>query len=68
MMWLPSIIRILIRNEQQRGVHLWLPVIILWPLLLALGIALAPVAFNNSILLLTPTILTLHPFAPTNRP
>lgn len=44
MMWPPSLIRILVHNEEQHGVNLWLPVIILWPLALVLGIALAPVA------------------------
>ncbi len=44
MMWPPSIMRILVRDEERQGVNLWLPVILLWPLALALGIALAPVA------------------------
>ena len=44
MMWPPSLLRIFIHEDGHRRVNLWLPLILLWPLVLALGIALAPIA------------------------
>jgi hypothetical protein len=43
MMYPPSIARIRIVNHGRRRISLWLPLILLWPLALAVGVALAPV-------------------------
>jgi len=42
MMFPPSIARILVTGEGSRKVNLWLPLILAWPLLLVLGLLLAP--------------------------
>lgn len=44
MLWPPSVLRVLIRDHERDKVRLWLPLFLIWPLLLALGIALAPLA------------------------
>ncbi|MHB0937293.1 MAG: hypothetical protein ACYDCO_21460 [Armatimonadota bacterium] len=42
MMLPPSIARIRIADEGRGRVNLWLPLILIWPVLLALGVVLAP--------------------------
>jgi len=42
MMFPPSIMHIRIAGTSCRGFNLWLPLILLWPFALVLGLALAP--------------------------
>jgi len=42
MIFPPSIARMQIIDEGQRRINLWLPLLLIWPVLLALGIVLAP--------------------------
>lgn len=44
MLWPPSLLRVRIHEHGTKKVSLWLPLLLLWPLALALGVALAPVA------------------------
>jgi len=41
MMWLPSMLRLRIHNQRQHF-GLWLPLFLIWPLVLILGLALWP--------------------------
>jgi hypothetical protein len=47
MMWPPSILRLRISEKGRRGFHLWIPLFLLWPLIL-LVLLLAPVAIAIS--------------------
>lgn len=42
MIFPPSIARIQVIDEGRRRINLWLPLILIWPVLLALGVVLAP--------------------------
>lgn len=42
MMFPPSIARIRIVDEGRRGINLWLPLVLLWPVVLVLGLLLSP--------------------------
>ena len=54
MTWPPSIMRLHLAGRK-RTLRLWLPIVLVWPLALVLGIALAPLALLAALLLgLTP--------------
>ena len=50
MIWPPSLLRVKIRNGNQ-GFGLWLPLLIIWPPLLLLGLATAPIVIVVAALL-----------------
>ena len=44
MMWPPSVLRIRVTRAGRNGFRLWLPLFLVWPAVLALCLALFPVA------------------------
>ena len=50
MTWPPSILRLHLAGRK-RTVRLWLPIVLVWPIALVLGIALAPLALLAALLL-----------------
>jgi hypothetical protein len=44
MMCPPLVLAIRLKGRDRKSLRLWLPVVVLWPTALALGLALAPVA------------------------
>ena len=50
MIWPPSLLRLRVENRDHQ-LRLWLPLFIVWPLVLALGILLMPLAIVLAILL-----------------
>lgn len=49
MMWPPSILRLRIHN-QRRHFGLWLPLFLIWPLLLVLGVVLLPLLLVGAVI------------------
>ena len=43
MIWLPSIIHLHIIEKSKRRIRLWIPVFLLWPLMIVIIVGLAPV-------------------------
>lgn len=42
-MWLPMLLGVQIDQPGQRKINLWLPLVLLWALLIVLGVALLPI-------------------------
>ena len=43
MIWPPSVMRVRLVKAGRKRCSLWLPLILIWPIVLALGIALSPI-------------------------
>ena len=50
MMWPPSILRLRFRNRDHRF-GLWLPLFLVWPLILAIALVLAPIFLVSAVVL-----------------
>ena len=69
MMFPPSLLRIYIAGDRRHRINLWLPLILLWPFVLLLGLLLAPLLlllalftwprFGRTLLLAAPRLVTL---------
>lgn len=51
MIWPPSILRIRVARRGRRRIGLWLPLFLLWPLLVALAALLGPLLLVGAVLL-----------------